>query len=239
MTGKAMESYFGNLIGRRGTVWNVRSMQMPGTAHKTRTRTGLTESVELFRIMDETVFCNVVSVARRLSNRVFGSSVVAARTASRFSAGACGPHRNRCLSWSDRMNPRVLLVDDEKDFLATLVKRLGRRQVGAEAVTSGEEGLAFLDKHEVDVVVLDVRMPGMDGLSVLREIKRRYPLVEVIMLSGHADAQTAVQGMEMGAFDYLLKPTDIEEMVYKIEDAHAKKRLQEERIEQRKREVPS
>ncbi|MFW5489983.1 MAG: response regulator [Desulfovibrio sp.] len=137
------------------------------------------------------------------------------------------------------MNPRVLLVDDEKDFLATLVKRLGRRQVGAEAVTSGEEGLAFLDKHEVDVVVLDVRMPGMDGLSVLREIKRRYPLVEVIMLSGHADAQTAVQGMEMGAFDYLLKPTDIEEMVYKIEDAHAKKRLQEERIEQRKREVPS
>lgn len=137
------------------------------------------------------------------------------------------------------MNPRVLLVDDEKDFLATLVKRLGRRQVGAEAVTSGEEGLAFLDKHEVDVVVLDVRMPGMDGLSVLREIKRRHPLVEVIMLSGHADAQTAVQGMEMGAFDYLLKPTDIEEMVYKIEDAHAKKRLQEERIEQRKREVPS
>ena len=137
------------------------------------------------------------------------------------------------------MNPRVLLVDDEKDFLTTLVKRLGRRQVGAEAVTSGEEGLAFLDKHEVDVVVLDVRMPGMDGLSVLREIKRRHPLVEVIMLSGHADAQTAVQGMEMGAFDYLLKPTDIEDMVYKIEDAHAKKRLQEERIAQRKLETPS
>jgi DNA-binding NtrC family response regulator len=137
------------------------------------------------------------------------------------------------------MNPSVLLVDDEKDFLATLVKRLGRRQVCAEAATSGEEGLAFLDRHEVDVVVLDVRMPGMDGLAVLRQIKRKYPLVEVIMLSGHADAQTAVEGMELGAFDYLLKPTDIEEMVYKIEDAYARKRLHEERIAQRKLEAPS
>ena len=82
----------------------------------------------------------------------------------------------------------------------------------------------------VDVVVLDVKMPGMDGLTALREIKKRFPLVEVIMLTGHASMEVAIEGMEQGAFDYLMKPMDIDELLYKLQDAYKKKTLHEERI---------
>jgi DNA-binding NtrC family response regulator len=82
----------------------------------------------------------------------------------------------------------------------------------------------------VDVIVLDVRMPGMDGIQTLREIKKRYPLVEVIMLTGHASLEVAIEGMELGAFDYLMKPVDIDELLYKIQDAYKKKLIQIEKI---------
>ena len=124
----------------------------------------------------------------------------------------------------------VLLVDDEAEYLETLAKRLRRRGLRIETVGSGEEALGFLAESAVDVVVLDVKMPGMDGIAALREIKGRHPLIEVIMLTGHASLEAAIEGMEVGAFDYLMKPANLEELLYKVEDAHKKKTLQEQKI---------
>lgn len=126
----------------------------------------------------------------------------------------------------------VLLVDDEVEFLETLEKRLRRRNMEVTVATSGEQALEVLGERSPDVVVLDVKMPGMDGIETLKEIKRRAPLVEVVMLTGHANVEVAIQGMEMGAFDYLMKPVDIDELVYKLQDAHRRKSLQEERIQE-------
>jgi DNA-binding NtrC family response regulator len=125
---------------------------------------------------------------------------------------------------------RVLLVDDEADFLDTLVKRMNKRNVSAHGVGSGEDAIAYLDRNEVDVVVLDVKMPGMDGIETLREVKKKFPLTEVIMLTGHASMEVAIEGMELGAFDYLMKPIDLDDLLYKIEDAYKKKSIQETKI---------
>ncbi len=129
---------------------------------------------------------------------------------------------------------RVLLVDDEVEFLDTLLKRMRKRQVEAAGVYSAEDALRYLESSPVDVVVLDVKMPGMDGIDALKAIKERHPLVEVIMLTGHANVEVAIQGMELGAFDYLMKPMDIDELLYKVQDACKKKRLHEKRIQKRK-----
>jgi DNA-binding NtrC family response regulator len=126
----------------------------------------------------------------------------------------------------------VLLVDDEKDFVETLAKRLRTRNFTVDYTLSGDEAVKWLDKNQADVVVLDVRMPGMDGIDTLREIKRMKPLVEVIMLTGHATVETAIEGMKLGAYDYLMKPTDMNDLVDKIKKAEARKREQEERIRQ-------
>jgi DNA-binding NtrC family response regulator len=129
---------------------------------------------------------------------------------------------------------RVLIVDDEEDFTDTLTKRLKMRQIRVDGVYSGSEALDFLDENPVDVVVLDVRMPGMDGVEVLREIKQRYPLVEVLMLTGHANVEVAIEGMRLGAFDYLLKPIEIDQLLYKLQDAFQKKSIQDQKIEKEK-----
>lgn len=126
---------------------------------------------------------------------------------------------------------KVLVVDDEKEFLETIIKRLRKRGLSISGVSSGEEALKALNESPADVVVLDVRMPGMDGIQTLREIKRRHPLVEVIMLTGHANLEVAIEGMELGAFDYLMKPMDIDELLYKLEDAYKRKSIQERKIE--------
>lgn len=126
---------------------------------------------------------------------------------------------------------KILIVDDEKDFLSTLIKRIKKRHLNVEGVTCGEEALEFLERDSADVVVLDVRMPGMDGLETLNQIKTKYPLVEVVMLTGHASVEVAIHGMEAGAFDYLMKPMDIDELLYKVQDAYEKKRIQEKKIE--------
>jgi len=123
----------------------------------------------------------------------------------------------------------VLLVDDEPDFLRTIVKRLTKRGIQATSATSGEEALAMLTQEPRDVVVLDVKMPGMDGLSVLRRIKAAWPDTEVIMLTGHASIETAMEGMASGAMDYLMKPADLEDLIDKLEDAVRKKRLRSHR----------
>ncbi len=125
---------------------------------------------------------------------------------------------------------RVLLVDDERDFLEVLTRRLGKRDVNVAGVTSGEEALQYLQAKPIDVAVLDVKMPGMDGLTALREIKKLNPLIEVIMLTGHASLEVALEGMRSGAFDYLMKPAEIDELLYKIQDAHRAKTIQEEKI---------
>ncbi len=130
---------------------------------------------------------------------------------------------------------RVLLVDDEVEFISTLTKRMKKRKLMTSSVNSGEDALEFLGQHPTDVVVLDVKMPGIDGIQTLMEIKRQYPLIEVIMLTGHANVEVAIQGMEIGAFDYLMKPMAIDDLVYKIQDAYKKKSIQEKKIGERVR----
>jgi len=125
---------------------------------------------------------------------------------------------------------RVLLVDDERDFLEVLIRRLGKRDVDVHGVSSGEEALQYLQAKPIDVAVLDVRMPGMDGITALRKIKKLDPLIEVIMLTGHASLEVALEGMRAGAFDYLMKPAEIDELLYKIQDAHRAKTIQEDKI---------
>jgi DNA-binding NtrC family response regulator len=126
-------------------------------------------------------------------------------------------------------NPMVLFVDDEVEFIETLMKRIHKRGMTVAGVGSGAEALAWLERHEVDVVVLDVKMPGMDGIQTLREIKKLKPLVEVILLTGHANLESASAGMALGAFDYLMKPFNIDELVFKVQDACMMKRIQEDK----------
>jgi FixJ family two-component response regulator len=133
----------------------------------------------------------------------------------------------------------VLVADDEEGFAEMLGKRMKRRNIVVLTATSGEETLAQLHANPtVDVVVLDVKMPDMEGPEVLAEIKRRAPLVEVILLSGHTTIESAIEGMRLGAFDYLVKPCELGVLVAQIEKARARKLRQEERImEARLREI--
>ena len=131
-----------------------------------------------------------------------------------------------------RIPTRVLLVDDEEDFVEMLSLRLQEAGEKVSAAYSGEECLDALAKTHIDVVVLDIKMPGMDGMETLVEIKKRFPLVEVIMLTGHGSAETAVEGMKLGAFDYLMKPAEFEELTSKLQRARERKDEQEERIRQ-------
>ena len=125
---------------------------------------------------------------------------------------------------------RILLVDDEVDFVEMLSLRLNEVGERVTPAYSGREGLEILGQRAIDVVILDIRMPGMDGIETLREIKKRFPLVEVIMLTGHGTTETAVEGMKLGAFDYLMKPADFDELLLKLEKARKRKDEQEERI---------
>ena len=124
----------------------------------------------------------------------------------------------------------VLLVDDEETFVQTLAKRLTLRRFNVFTATRADRLFETLKANLIDVVVLDVRMPDLDGIEATKTIKDSYPLIEVILLTGHASIEASIEGMRLGAFDYLLKPVNIDELVYKIEDAHRKKELQEEKI---------
>ncbi|MFA5111818.1 MAG: response regulator [Desulfobaccales bacterium] len=122
---------------------------------------------------------------------------------------------------------KILVVDDEQDFLETIIKRLKTRGIEAAGVESGNKALEFLEGHDVDVMILDVKMPGMDGIETLREIKKKKPLVEVIMLTGHASVESGIQGMQLGAFDYVMKPVALDELLEKVRQAYERKLIQE------------
>ncbi|MGD8290326.1 MAG: response regulator [Desulfobacterales bacterium] len=119
-------------------------------------------------------------------------------------------------------NIRLLLVDDEADFRSTLTKRLLKRGITAHQAGNGEECLGLLGDHDMDVVVLDVKMPGMSGIETLHRIKNKYPATEVILLTGHAATQDGVEGIKTGAFDYLTKPVEFDHLLGKIVQAYEK-----------------
>ncbi len=135
---------------------------------------------------------------------------------------------------------KLLLIDDETDFLDAMARRLKKRNFDILTATSGIDALEVLGKNgeKIEVVILDVKMPGMDGIEILAEIKRKYPLIEVVMLTGHATVSSAIDGMKQGAFDYLLKPCNMDVLVEKVNEAAAIKRRHEEKIiEARMRDI--
>jgi two-component system OmpR family response regulator len=119
---------------------------------------------------------------------------------------------------------RVLIVDDEEDFRETIVKRLNARKILAEGAGSGVKALQLLESKDYDVIVLDVKMPDMDGIETLRHIKKLKPEIEVIMLTGHASVEFGLKGMQLGAFDYVMKPAPLNELLDTIGQAFNKKR---------------
>jgi DNA-binding response OmpR family regulator len=130
----------------------------------------------------------------------------------------------------------ILLVDDERDFVEILSLRLTDAGHRVRVAFSGQEALAVLAETggnaltEIDVVILDIKMPGMDGIETLKQIKAKYPVVEVILLTGHGAVDTSVKGLKSGAFDYLLKPADFEELTTKLESARQQKDAHAERL---------
>lgn len=128
------------------------------------------------------------------------------------------------------MKARVLIVDDEEEFINSLAERLSIRDYDATTSVNGQDAIEKIRGYDFDVVILDVVMPGIDGLEVLREIKRIKPLTEVIMLTALPNVEIGVEAMKRGAMDYILKPCEIEELISKIDRGYARKTEQEERI---------
>mgnify|MGYP001423331284 CR=1 FL=1 len=124
--------------------------------------------------------------------------------------------------------PRLMMVDDEADFLDLCAKRFKKRGYDIIPAGSGFAALEILSKQEVDVVVLDVKMPGMDGIQTLKEIKKRHSEVEVILLTGHGSVESGIQGMSHGAYDYVMKPFQLDDLLFKIDKAFERKKLRQE-----------
>jgi DNA-binding NtrC family response regulator len=129
-------------------------------------------------------------------------------------------------------NMRILVVDDEDDFRDTMVNRLTKRSLEARGAESGEEALKMITAQLFDVVILDLKMKGMDGIATLREIKKERPLIEVILLTGHGSVESGIEGMKLGAFDYILKPANFDSLLEKIQQAFDKKAAHDEKIRQ-------
>jgi two-component system response regulator CpxR len=130
------------------------------------------------------------------------------------------------------MKIRVLLVDDEKEFVESLSERLELRLFDVKTSYTGDEAIRLIQQEDIDVIILDVLMPGKDGIATLTEIKKLKPLIQVIMLTGNATVETAINGMKLGAYDYLMKPTETEDLVKKINSAAKVKQEHDERIQQ-------
>ena len=128
------------------------------------------------------------------------------------------------------MTARILIVDDEEDFALALAERLSIRDYDVATSFTGEDALEKVKQYNYDVVILDVRLPGLDGVEVLRDMKGIKPLTEIIMLTGNATVESAIDGMKLGAFDYLMKPCETDDLIAKINNAYNKKTEHEERI---------
>jgi DNA-binding NtrC family response regulator len=126
-------------------------------------------------------------------------------------------------------NARILLVDDETDFTDTMSQLLRTRGYQVTAVNGGESAIKALGQGRYDVMVLDLKMPGMDGMATLKEAKKLELFTETLILTGHATIDTALEAIKLGAYDYLTKPCDIDELVQKIQGARKKKDAAEER----------
>jgi DNA-binding NtrC family response regulator len=126
---------------------------------------------------------------------------------------------------SEGTGPRVLLVDDEEQFLDVLSQRLGTRGIDAETSTSGEEALVKIKNRNFDAIVLDVMMPGIGGIETLKQIRKEYPELQIIMLTGRGSVDKAVEAMKEGAVDFLEKPADINTLMNKISEAKEKRVL--------------
>lgn len=122
---------------------------------------------------------------------------------------------------------RLLLVDDEEDFRTTLAGRLKRRNIDISDAESGEKALELLKQKSFDVAIVDIKMPGMDGIETLRHIKKIDPLLEVILLTGHASVEAGIEGIKSGAYDYVIKPCNISHLLDKIEDAYRRRLFEE------------
>lgn len=118
---------------------------------------------------------------------------------------------------------KVLLVDDEEEFVKTLAERLEMRDLGSDTVYDGEGALSYVENQEPDVMVLDLKMPGIDGMEVLKKVKKAYPDIEVIMLTGHGTKKDEEEARRLGVFDYMEKPVDIDSLVKRMKDAFRRK----------------
>lgn len=116
-------------------------------------------------------------------------------------------------------NLKILLVDDEEEFVITLAERLELRGLQARAALNGEAALQMIEADTPEIVILDVMMPGIGGFEVLRRIKNQYPQLPVILLTGRGSEKEGIKGMQLGAFDYLMKPLNIEELIKKMQEA--------------------
>jgi DNA-binding response OmpR family regulator len=118
---------------------------------------------------------------------------------------------------------KVLLVDDEEEFVKALAERLKMRDLRSDTVLDGEEALSFVENQEPDVVVLDLKMPGIDGMEVLRQVRKAYPKIQVIILTGHGTEKHEEEAKRLGAFDYLEKPVNLDVLVKKMKAAYRRK----------------
>ena len=120
-------------------------------------------------------------------------------------------------------NMKLLLVDDEEEFVKALAERLKMRDLRSDTVLDGEEALSFVEDQEPDVMVLDLKMPGIDGMEVLRQVRKAYPKIQVIILTGHGTEKHEEEAKRLGAFDYLEKPVNLDVLVKKMKAAYRRK----------------
>ncbi len=124
---------------------------------------------------------------------------------------------------ADKENIKILLVDDEEEFVKTLSERIKMRELGTNIAHDGEQALELVDNEVPDVMVLDLRMPGIDGMEVLKRVKKAYPDVQVIILTGHGSEKDEEEARRLGAFEYLQKPVEVDTLVQKIQRAYRQK----------------
>ncbi len=118
---------------------------------------------------------------------------------------------------------KVLMVDDEEDFVKTLAERMQMRDLDSDVALSGEAALQIVEDQVPDVMVLDLKMPGIDGMEVLRRVRKAYPQVQVVILTGHGSEKDEAEARRLGAFAYLQKPVDIEKLIITLKNAYKKK----------------